>query len=139
MAYDAHPIRKVVLNRSVGAFSLSAVAINEILSRKGDVVDLRVLQMNSIKTYRQMRRPLLISDKLMIDRYDPVLVSIVEEFGSLASGAEAELAVVIIPWNLEWAIGDVCGIEFISAGEKVWPLKETDKCASSEPFGQRSL
>jgi hypothetical protein len=110
MACDMHPITKVVLNRSVGVFSLSAVAINEILSRKGDVVDLRVFQMNSIKTYRQMRRPVLI-------------VSIVEEFGSLASGAEAELAVVIIPGNLDWAIGDVCGIEFISAGERVWPLK----------------
>lgn len=135
MVCEARPSKKVVLNRSAGVFSLSAIAINEILSRKGDVVDLRVLQMNSIKTYRQMRRPVLISDMLMIDRDDPVLVSIVEEFGSLASGAEAELAVVRIPGNLDWAIRDVCGIEFISAGKRVWPLKETDNCTSSKPFG----
>jgi hypothetical protein len=136
MARDAHPMTKVVLNRSVGVFSLSAVAINEILSRKGNVVDLRVVQMSSTRTYRQMRRPVRILDRLMIDRDDPDLVSIVEEFGSLASGVEAELAVVIIPGNLDWAIGDVCGIEFISAGGMAWPRKEADNCTSSEPFGQ---
>ncbi len=135
MICEARPITKIVLNRSAGVFSLSKIAINELLSRKGGVVDLRVLRMNSTNTYRQVRRPVLISDMLMIDRDDPVLVSIVEEFGSLASGAEAELAVVGIPGNLDWAIRDVCGIEFISAGERVWPLKETDNCASSKPFG----
>ena len=136
MTSDAHPITKVVLNRSVGVFSLSAVAIGEILSLKGDVVDLRVLQMSSTRTYRQNRRPVRISEKLMIDRDVPDLVSIVEEFGPLASGVEAELVVVVIPYNLEWAIGDVCGIEYITAGGIFWPRDEADNCTSSEPFGQ---
>jgi hypothetical protein len=127
MLHDTHPATKVILNRSPGVFSLSKVAIEKLLARKGNVVDLRNKGMHTTtESYRLKRRPVEISHSLTIDRADSDLVFIVEELGSLASGPEAELEVVIIPENLDWSIGDVCGIEFIFAGEKVWPTKEVD-------------
>jgi hypothetical protein len=127
MLRDTHPATKVVLSRSIGIFSLSNVAIEKLLARKGNIVDLQNAGMRTTtNSYRLKRRPVEISHSLTIDRTDPDLVSIVEELGPLASSPEAELEVVVIPRNLDWSIGDVCGIEFIFAGEKVWPTKAAD-------------
>lgn len=112
-------LARIVLNRSAGVFSLSELARNELLARKGNVVDLQILQMTT--AYRQKHRSFQISSDLFIDRADPDLVSIVEEMGPLADGPGAELTIVTIPGNTDWTIRDVCGIEFICAGGQVWP------------------
>lgn len=118
---------KIVLNQCAGTFSLSEAAIEKILSQKGNIYDLQSERIQSTTDdYRRKRRPVTISDSLTIDRNDPVLVSVVEELGPHASGPEAELAVVIMPETSDWSIGDVFGIEFVSARGKVGPTMEAD-------------
>lgn len=118
---------KVVISRSVGVFSLSPAAIEQIVSKKGNVATLHDAQMRSATDARRRnQRPVKISDNLTLNRDDPDLVSVVEELGVRANGPNAELVVVTIPEDPEWAISDVAGIEHISAARKVWPIIEGD-------------
>src|SRR5262245_13946388 len=109
---------KIVLSRSAGAFSHSEAAVTKILSKH----NLQNHNKNSADpSYRQTRRPVELSRGIVIDRDDPHLISVVEELGRGVNGPNAELAVVTIPDGVDWAIGDVVGIEFVSADGKIWP------------------
>ena len=103
---------KIVLSRSAGAFSLSEAAVTKILSKH----NLQNHNKNSADpSYRQTRRPVELL------RGISHLISVVEELGRGVNGPNAELAVVTIPDGVDWAIGDVVGIEFVSADGKIWP------------------
>jgi hypothetical protein len=109
---------KIVLSRSAGAFSLSEAAVTKILSKHN--LQNRIKNSTDLR-YRQTRRQVKLSRGIVIDRDDPHLISVVEELGCDANGPNAELAVVTVPDCVDWAIGDVVGIEFVSADGKIWP------------------
>ena len=71
----------------------------------------------------RQQRPIILSTSLTIRRDAPELVATVEELAALANAPEAELEIVTIPDGIDWSIGDVCGIEFVSAAGKIWPTK----------------
>ena len=56
-----------------------------------------------------------------IERTDPILIEIIEEFGSeKISGECAELKIVEIPDDVEWHIGEYDGNEHIAENHRSW-------------------
>src|SRR5574343_1689365 len=54
------------------------------------------------------------------NRTHPVLVQVVEELKSKASGSLAKLKVVSIPDNVEWTIEEYDGVEWIAEKHETW-------------------
>lgn len=107
---------KLVINRSPSAFLLSEEVVETLMSiKKNSIAFLDA-------TIDRHQRPLTIGN-LSVRRDDPDLIAIIEKLGSHANGPNAELEIVNIPKCDDWSIGDVCGIEFVSAQGRVWPLK----------------
>jgi hypothetical protein len=113
---------KIVLNRSVGAFRLSDAAIEIIAAAKGKIV-----RMNDYRSGRRrdklsklVTRPVNLHG-MWLARTDKNLIEAVERLGKEAAADGVELEVVVIPDDVNWAIGDVCGIEYVRAAGELWP------------------
>jgi hypothetical protein len=104
---------KVVINTCYGGFSLSILAQEEYLRRKGVKIPEKGAwdRFFGIDDYEGVEE---------IDRTDPVLVSIVEEMGDRADGKYAELKVVEIPDGIQWSIHQYDGIEWIAEAHRTW-------------------
>jgi len=90
-------MRKVVINVCYGGFSLSDEARQDYRKRSGkDFWDYDA------------------------ERDDPILVSIVEEYGESADGNCAQLKVVEIPDDVEWEIDEYDGFEHIAEKHRTW-------------------
>ena len=92
-------MQKIVINRCVGGFGLSAKA-REYLRVE-----------DSKYNYE-------IEDE--IHRDDPKLVACIEELGRAANGEFAELAIVEIPDNVQWTIENYNGNEWIAEVHRTW-------------------
>jgi hypothetical protein len=55
-----------------------------------------------------------------IERDDPDLVAVVEEFGDLASGWAGKLAVVEIPDGVRWEVEEYDGLERVAEVHRTW-------------------
>jgi hypothetical protein len=53
-------------------------------------------------------------------RDDSLLVQVVEELGDLANGRHAELKVVEVPDDVEWAIEEYDGTEWVAEKHRTW-------------------
>lgn len=92
---------KIVINKRYGGFSLSHEAIIEYNSRSGT--------------------PLSQYHRYDTKRDDPILVAIVEEWGSeRVSGAYAKLAVVEVPDDANWEITEYDGMEHVAERHRTW-------------------
>ncbi len=94
-------MKKIVINKCFGGFSLSVKAM---------------------KLYHELKGiPLeeLFYDRC-IDRDDPILVRVVEELGKEASGSYARLKIVEIPDDIEWEIDEYDGQEWVSERHRRW-------------------
>jgi hypothetical protein len=114
---------KIVLNRSVGAFRLSEAAIEIIGAAKAKIIRMNDWSMpgrSGDKLSALITRPLNLLG-MWLSRTDKDLVEAVERLGQEAGANGAELEVVDIPDGVEWAIGDVCGIEYVRAAGELWP------------------
>ena len=83
--------RKIVINACYGGYSLSSKALDRIDSCQYE-----------------------------ISRDDPELVKIVEELGEGSWGSCAELAIVEIPFDVDWEINDYDGMEHIAEVHRTW-------------------
>lgn len=95
-------VRKLVINRCFGGFSLSDQAWAEWCRRKGWNSDDENLH-----------------DR-MIERDCPILVEIVEEMGERANGDFADLKIVEIPADVFWELGEYDGQEWIAEQHRTW-------------------
>ena len=93
-------IRRVVINRCYGGFSLSDEAINLYKNRVG-ITD-----------------PDWYSGDVARD--DLTLVAVVRELGMAANGSCAKLKIVEIPAEIEWQIEDYDGNEWIAEKHRTW-------------------
>ena len=84
-------MRKIVINKCYGGFSLSSEA-ERLLAKKANPLDKRFHFLYDIP------------------RDHPLLVELVEELGSKCWGDHAELKVVEIPEDVEWEIIEYDGI-----------------------------
>lgn len=117
---------KIVLNKCYGGFMLSHLAYERLLK----------LGVPSYKSYQDIpdpRKPyILVNDDLLnrekyisnffLDehRSNPLLIQVVEELGTAASGVFSELKVVEIPDDVEWEMECFDGIETIREISRTW-------------------
>lgn len=86
-------MRKIVINADYGGFSLT----NEMIAR-GEELGVKLDRFPSI------------------DRNDPILVQIVEEF----QGKSEDLRIVEIPDDVEWVVEEYDGYEWVSEKHRRW-------------------
>jgi hypothetical protein len=117
---------KVVINRCWGGFSLSDVAFERILQRKGIAFDIveneSHLMGNSYYTAGHAgENEYYLSDyDFLSERDDKDLIAVVEEMGEESWGQSAELAIIEIPDDVEWHIDDYDGIEHVAENHRTW-------------------
>jgi hypothetical protein len=91
-------MKKIVINKSFGGFSLSQKAIDRYLQLSGK---------NHINDYD-------------VKRDDPYLIRIVEELGKKVNNRFSELKIVEIPDDIEWDICEYDGQEWVAEKHRVW-------------------
>jgi len=95
-------VRKIVVNRCYGGFSLSEEAVLLYAKKKGVTLDPEDAGRG-------------------FDRDDPTLVEVVKELGDKASGRFAQLAIVAIPDDVVWEIEEYDGLERVAEKHHTWP------------------
>ena len=114
-------MKKIVLNRSYGKFSVS----HKAFLRLRELGQQHALQESDPGAYWPQaatpREPSLNQCGQIIARDDLKLVQVVEELGEAANGHGADLRVVAIPDDIRWEISAVDGIEHISEAHRTWP------------------
>lgn len=121
-------MRKVVINRCYGGFSLSRAAVHAIAARKGITLyttdtDRAWWTVPPEKRPQDERKAwtrefMFFADD--IDRTDPDLVAVVEELGDKADGTYAKLKVVEVPDDVSWSITEYDGSESVEETRRTW-------------------
>lgn len=140
---------KIVINRCYGGFSISKEALLDLIKRGAACVEkisyqdywgtddgiCLVEHLGKLEDFEEGFRACwcdnLYKDGFVYSLYstfenqdirkDPDLVSLVEENGSeFVSGRCAELAVVEIPDDVDWEIGEYDGVEWIAEKHRTW-------------------
>jgi hypothetical protein len=116
-------MRYVVINRCHGGFGLNWDAQIAYLNRAGITYTL-VDRVSRDDTQRFGQEIKLASGDAWYDREiardDPVLVSLVREMGEAVNSEFANLRVVKIPGDVEWAIDEYDGLEWVSEKHRTW-------------------
>ncbi len=141
-------MRKIVINRCHGGFSLSKEACQRYWDIKGQRVWIeddtqfkslgiftvwlvpaedRVVESTNRATISIEERR-AFNEKYAsqtwydrdVERDDPVLVQVVEELGEKADGRHAGLGIVEIPNDVEWVIDEYDGLEWVAEKHRTW-------------------
>ena len=117
-------VRYIVINRQHGGFGLSWDAQIAYLERAGIAYTLidRESRDDTIRFGQEIK---LANGDNWNDRYDiarddPILVDIVREMGDNANGGFSNLRVVKIPGDVEWAIDEYDGLEWVAEKHRTW-------------------
>ncbi len=119
---DAKENRKIVINKCFGGFGLSELCHKELM-KLGHVGSLREEQQNDEsyvddKDWGDYHHESYGRD---INRDDPMLVQVIENFGSKAcSNRFSQLKIVEIPDNVGWWIHEYDGTEYIEEKHRSW-------------------
>ena len=109
-------VRKIVINKCYGGFSLSDVATEKYLAIKGLEYEKGERQWFGTNYY--VDGDIFLDSE--IERDDPTLVLVVEQLGEQASGEVARLCVVEIPDDVEWEISEYDGLEHVAEVHRTW-------------------
>ena len=116
-------VRQIVINNCHGGFGLSWDAQIAYLDRAG--IDYTLVDRESRDDTVRFGQEIKLAngdywyDK-EISRDDPILVGVVREMGPEANSNFAELKVVKIPGNVEWAIEEYDGLEWVAEKHRIW-------------------
>jgi hypothetical protein len=124
---------KIIINKCYGGFGLSEDAVSMYLKRKGlQVYIKRHAKFNVYYTHPDMRHEDCFSE-YGVRRDDPILISLIEEFGSASiGGRHTALEIVEIPDDVvHWSVHEAEGVEWIVEG-RMWGALPR-KVASSDP------
>lgn len=112
----------IVVNACHGGFGLSHEAQIEYLERSGTPYELRDRESRDSTT--RYGRQIFVNgypwSELGISRDDPVLVTVVKEFGEDANTRLSNLKVVRIPAGVEWIIEEYDGYEWVAEKHRIW-------------------
>ena len=103
-------MQKIVINKRHGGFGLSKLASDIFCDTKCIV---KGTWDDSLQYYSGF-------DSSDISREDPLLIEIVTNLGTDASGVFSKLVVVEIPDGVEWEISDNAGFEWIAEKHRTW-------------------
>lgn len=112
--------REIVINRCYGGFGLSPKALFRLreLGQKNALAEVGPGETWPGGTVREGF--LATSFCSGIDRDDSLLVQVVRELGTDASGDLAELRIVSIPDGIDWEIEEYDGIEWVAEKHRRW-------------------
>ena len=126
---------KVVINKCYGGFGISAEAYDWLVENKGWKV---TEFLEDGYGYKDRSADLVINDdykknKFFRSKYylvkdtdensfrtDPDLIEVVETLGKKANAQCASLAIIEIPDNVEWEIGEYDGVEWVQEIHRRW-------------------
>ena len=131
-------MKKIVINNDHGGFDISPLGIAKLAKRKNvkvsfykykddynrneeyqKVTDLsnanvyRQIEMHSINLHDNIVHEYPRSELNFVERHDPDLVALVEEYGELMNGSHASLQVVSIPEYFDYEIEEYDGAESV--------------------------
>lgn len=136
---------KIVVNKQIGGYGLSPVALKRIaeLNNKpcyfftsefenGHFV-MTLVHIDDIEEYRCLftysvedANTYKGDDDIRIpdysqDRSNPILIQVIDELGDLANGYNSKLEIIEIPDDIKWYVYESdCGIESIHEEHRVW-------------------
>ena len=113
-------MRKIVINKSYGAFCLSYSAFRQLR----ELGQREALQEEDLGAHwpagSRPDEPSLNQFGSQIPRDDQRLVQVVEKLGESANGHAAALKVVEIPQDALWQIEKTGGVEHVSETHRIW-------------------
>lgn len=116
-------MKKVVINRCFGGFSLS----DEAIELYGKFASLNLVKKDTHEIYGSSYYVDGIEDdehfftaRSISDRSDPALVKVVEHLKDRANGFSSDLKVVQIPDDVDWYIHEYDGIEWVAEKHRTW-------------------
>lgn len=119
-------MRKVVISTCYGGAGVSEAA-GRFMAEKGSAVMQDKLKRfeaekldPSINPYNYGRAPQWDGSLLGVSRDDTMLVQAVETLGDAANGSFAQLKIVEIPDDVEWAIAEYDGAEWVEEVHRTW-------------------
>lgn len=143
-------VRYVVINKQHGGFGLSQKAIQRYLELKGvkyyvednerfgslvgprywlvpkeqqlqepDAETWHGMTLTERQQHNRLYEQQVFCDR-DLDRDDPVLVQVIKEMGTDASGRHADLKIVEIPADVEWIIEEYDGLEWVAEKHRTW-------------------
>lgn len=80
-----------------------------------------------VTRYNELAKTTYINDSFFCfdeTRNDPFLIQVIEEMKQLAAGAHCTLAIVEIPDDVEWEIGEYDGVEWVREIHRTWEGKK---------------
>lgn len=116
-------VKRIVINRSHGGFSLSRAATTLYLDMAG--IDYTLEPQADRDTQARLGSKIIVNGvefhaRFDIPRDDPALVAVVSRLGSKANGEYATLKVVEIPGNVDWYIDNYDGKEWVAEKHRTW-------------------
>ena len=123
---------KVVINTCFGGFSISNVALEKILQRKGIAYEKTPVkhkfffktQDNEFDYWKAGQvgddDAYLSSYNFHDDRTDVDLIAVIEEMGEASFGWAADLKIVEVPDDVKWHIDEYDGREYVAEDHRTW-------------------
>lgn len=102
---------------SLGIVHYWLVPTEERIESRED--DFHTLSFDERKAYNEAYARQCVTER-EFERDDPVLVQVVEELGSKASGRHASLKIVDIPDDVKWHIHEYDGLEHVAEDHRTW-------------------
>lgn len=112
---------KVVINTCYGGFGLSEEAFERYLEIKGIEYEKKMDKYRNEYFHKGHvgNWAYHLYDKT-IERNDPALVQVVEEFGDRVNDHYSELKVVEIPDDVDWVVEEYDGSEYVREVSRKW-------------------
>ena len=115
-------VKRIVINRQYGGFSLSNKAMLLYLELSG--IPYTLEPQPDRDTQNRFGDRIVVGGQdfwhLNIKRDDPALVAVVRRLGSEAGGEYATLKIVEIPGNVDWYIEEYDGKEWVAEKHRTW-------------------
>lgn len=119
---------KVAINTCHGGFGISNEAFENLLTRKGiafEKADAKFKIRSDLYDYYEAGHVgsddhYLSEYTFFEDRTDLDLIAVIEEMGGGANSWAAELAIVVIPDDVEWHIAEYDGMEHVAENHRTW-------------------
>lgn len=115
-------VSRIVINKQHGGFALSHEATIVYLEMTDTPYELR--PQPDRHSQERYGSDIYVNGEYfhsrLIPRDDPALVSVVKKMGEAASGEYCELKVVTIPGDVDWAIEEYDGLEWVAEKHRIW-------------------
>lgn len=116
-------MKRIVVNKCYGGFGLSHEAVLKYAEFKNWNLIIREKEKFSVPYEYFLDKETDENywyDGMIEDRADPELVKVVETMGEKANGWAADLAIIEIPDDVDWEIGEYDGAEWVQEKHRRW-------------------